>query len=83
MLNLSCCHEDDLQAKDQLNLLRANIGLTQMLTYVRSSILIMVTVIMPFITMLRSINTLTADEEMANVFGESDLLIWQKVHLSL
>ena len=72
-----------MQAKDQLNLLRANIGLTQMLTYVRSSILIMVTVIMPFITMLRSINTVTADEEMTNVFGESDLLIWQKVDLPL
>jgi len=50
-----------MQAKDQLSLLRANIGLTQMLTYVRS------------------INTATADEEMTNVFGESDLLIWEKI----
>ena len=36
-------------------------------------------VIMPSIAMTRSINTATADEEMTNVFGESDLLIWQKV----
>ena len=89
MLNISCRHWDNVvsQAKDQLNLLRTNIGLTQMLTYVRSNILIittiMIIVIMPLITILRSINTLTADEEMTNVFGESDLLIWQKVHLSL
>ena len=27
----------------------------------------------------RSVNTATADEEMTNVFGESDLLIWNKV----
>jgi len=50
-----------MQANDKLNLLRTNIGLTQMLTYVRS------------------INTLTADEEMTNVFGEADLLIWEKI----
>ena len=40
-------------------------------------------VIMPSITIIRSINTATADEEMTNVFGESDLLIWQKVDLPL
>ena len=38
----------------------------------------------PFLTLvtmiiIRSVNTATADEEMTNVFGESDLLIWNKV----
>ena len=28
---------------------------------------------------IRSVNTATADEEMTNVFGESDLLIWNTV----
>jgi len=50
-----------MQGRDKLNLLRTNIGLTQMLTYVRS------------------INTASADEEMTNVFGEADLLIWNKI----
>ena len=32
--------------------------------------------------MIRSINTVSADEEMTNVFGEADLLIWNKVDFS-
>ena len=68
-----------MQAKDQLNLLRSNIGLTQMLTYVRSNNMFINIIINTVIVIIRSINTLTADEEMTNVFGESDLLIWQKV----
>ena len=57
-----------------------------MLTYVRSNNIFIniIIIINTIIVIIRSINTLTADEEMTNVFGESDLLIWQKVkNLSL